>query len=148
MRLAAVLVSSFVLVLSAFAADATGSWSGKIQMDVSKLPAEAKAQATKALAKVKVTMVFKKDKTFTSKVTGSPDGVDHATSGTWSQSGDKVVLKAKTRDGKSAPTSQAQTFTISADGKKMSSTTRASNKPGGKPQANAPSVTIVLVRQK
>jgi len=148
MRHFAALVVSSLLITACRAADATGTWSGKIQMDMSKLPAEAKAQATKALAKVKVTMVFKKDKTYTSSVAGSPDGINHTTSGTWSQTGDKVVLKAKVRDGKSAPTSDAQTFSISADGKKMSSTTRASNKPGGKPQANAPSVTIVLVRQK
>ena len=147
MRALGLLAVTCLLPLSAWAADVTGTWSGKIQMDVSKLPAEAKAQATKALAKVKVTMVFKKDKTYTSSVTGSPDGVNHSTTGTWSQAGDKVTLKAKTRDGKAAPSTQAQTFLVSGDGKKMSSTTKAAKKPGGSPAASAPSVTIVLVRQ-
>ena len=124
------LVAALAIAASALAADPTGKWNGKIVLDIpagTKIPDEAKAQletAKKSLAKTKLSLELKADKSYTSKLTNGPDGKDHAAEGKWSQAGSTVTLKPSKRDGKAASGKEAepQTLTISADGKTMTRT--------------------------
>lgn len=113
-------------------------------MDYSKIPAEYREKAKASMAKLRVTMVFKSDKTFTSKATGSPDGKSHTSSGTWSQSGKTVTILTKTYDGKSKTGEPPRNFVLAGDGKTMSMSINAEAQKGAKAPASTPTIKFVF----
>lgn len=123
-------------------AEVSGSWSVKINMDMSLVPAEKRAQAKAQLAKVKTIVTFAKDKTFVSTVTGSPDGKSYVTKGSWTQKGATVTMVSKTLNGKPYPATPPQTGTVSKDGKTITFVV-----PSPKGAKSAPAATLIFTKQ-
>lgn len=139
------LFSLLALPSLSLAADPSGVWSGKLDMDLSKLSAADRKQAQAQLPKINFVLTFKKDKTYSSKVTGSPDGKTHTSSGTWNLKGNAMTLTIAVRDNKPAKDKSSQTFIMAKDGKSMTMTMSPNGKGmGGKAPTNAPTVKITL----
>lgn len=97
----------------------TGAWTGKIQMDMSKLPKVTDPNQKKMLdglmtsvKAMRMHLNLKSNKTFTLKVTGIPAGpnatkkpTDQTAEGTWSQKGSTITLKVVKANG-AAPKGQ------------------------------------------
>ena len=129
----------------AFAAEPTGTWNGKMDMDFSSFSAKERKQAEASIPKIKFVLNFKSNKTYTSTVTGSPDGKAHTSTGKWSQKGNAVTLMITSRDNKPSKDKSSQTFLMSKDGKTMTLTLRPNPQtPGNKTPSKAPSATITL----
>lgn len=95
------LVGAALLATSAFSAGIEGTWKGKVFFKMPPLPANAPAQQktfvknmAAQLAKASISLVIKKDKTYTAKAVGMPGPADKGDKGTWTQVGNKVTLKS------------------------------------------------------
>ena len=137
------ILALLVLPNLSFAAEPTGYWTGRVEMDFSKLPAKDRKRAESILPKIKLVLTFSKNQTYTSKISGSPDGKDHVSSGKWSQKGNAVTLTVVTMDSKPATNKSPQTFNISRDGKTMTFVMRPDGG-GGKATTTGPSAKVVL----
>lgn len=131
----------------AFSQQVSGTWNGTLQMDTSKIPAEYREKAKASMAKLKVTMIFKSDKTFTSTASGSPDGKSHTSAGTWSQKGNSVSIMTKTYDGKTKAGEPPRSFTLSGDGKTMTMSIDAKAPAGSKAPQSMPSIKLIFKRK-
>ena len=103
------------LAVTAFAADLTGTWKGKVKIDVSKLSRAPKAEMQKkmmqGIAKAQamtIVLVLKADHTFTETPPGR--------SGNWTLAGNKLSLQS-TVNGK--PEGKADVFTIAKNQKAL-----------------------------
>jgi hypothetical protein len=117
--LVAVAALSALTTLSVAAANPVGKWTGRLLIDLSKMPAQQRQQAApflENLKKLKVSLTLKGDHTFLAVTEGVPTGGGgkQSDSGKWSFAGNKVTLK-----GKNTPPT-GQTFTLSKDGRTMS----------------------------
>lgn len=128
MRLKMLICATLATVAVAFAANAAGTYSGKIVLDKSKLPkgqnAEQQKMINDSLAKVaqmKINLSLKANKTFTITMSGGPMPKASNAEGTWTQSGNKVTMKTTKQDGKSVSGQQGETqnLTLSGDGKTL-----------------------------
>jgi hypothetical protein len=123
-RLLSVLLLSVLLFAVATAASVVGSWKGKVVLDTSKMKkalnaAEQQRQqqminSSKSLA---LTLVFKKDGTYSATATGAPQGTTD--SGKWSQSGNTITVTSSRKLANGTP-SKPESFTMSANGKMLS----------------------------
>ena len=134
----AVALASFV----AYAAEPTGTWTGKVQIDTSKLPADKKKMVEATTKNLRITLILKKDHTFTSTVAGSNDGKPHSTSGTWTFKGNSVNLTAKMNDGKPATTSSTRSMALGKDGKSLVMSIASPPAKAGQP--SPPKVQVVF----
>jgi hypothetical protein len=68
-----------------------------------------------------INLSLKGNKTFSmTAVAAPPDGKSHTMTGTWSQTGNKVTMVAKTEDGKPATgKDKNQTLTVAPNGKSL-----------------------------
>lgn len=114
-----------------------GTWNGKLDTSGMKLPtpktdAEKKQiqMGVAMMAKVKIVIIFKADKTYTATMT-NPNGQKSTNGGTWSQEG--MTVKTKGKNG------NATTLAMSADGKRMTATPPAN-------QGTPPGLKVVLVK--
>lgn len=130
MRILAAILVLCAAATYALAPTPVGKWSGAMVFDMSKLPKvkdpQQKAMMDQQLAvikKMKLLMVIKADKTFTSTASGVPGQTATMNgAGTWSQKGQIVTLVSTKVNGKAVSQTgkQAQAFTLSSDGKKLS----------------------------
>ena len=127
------------------AAEVSGTWSGRLQTDISKFPEKYRAQVKAGLAKTKLTLTFKKDHTYVSVGSG-PDGKAHTSTGTWSQKKNSIVLVTKTYDGKNRTGDPVRTVVLSPDGRTMTMAMQTKSNP--KTGAVAPAVKIIFVKTK
>jgi hypothetical protein len=121
------LVATFAFAL---AQNVTGAWKGRIDIDMSKLPAAKNEEGKKMmeqvktmLGKMKITLTLNANKTYSMKATGLPNAMkDQTSEGTWKQRGKSVTLTPTKENGKKPTGESAKpvTLTVSADGKKMS----------------------------
>ena len=113
----------------ALAATPVGKWTGRISMKAPSIPANANPQQkafvqqmVAQLAKARVLMTLKADKTFVMTVTGMPMAASQKPQmGKWSQKGNVVMLTstAPAMAGRPKPKPSTQKATLSADGKTM-----------------------------
>ena len=137
---------ALALTLSAYAADASGKWKGKISMDLSgfkamvkqkaaSVPADKKAQVTqqlaamdqaeKMMAKAVISMELKKDGSVVMNQT--MNGKSEGDTGKWTQSGNKVKITGmnakkggpKEMTGSISSNGKGLLFDLSADMKKQ-----------------------------
>ncbi|MBS1719755.1 MAG: hypothetical protein JST35_04820 [Armatimonadetes bacterium] len=101
-----------------------GNWTGKISADLSKMPAPKNAEqkqqmemAKQMLAKARLMLNLKGDKTFTVKGSGMPGGQNMDASGTYVVKGTKVILTTKITNGK--PSKQSTPLTLEMKGGKL-----------------------------
>ena len=106
----------------ACAATPVGKWTGKIIVTVPPLPANAPAQQKQAyatamaqVAKARIMLDLKADKTYTGMMTGVP-AANANTKGKWTQKGNAVTFT------ESKPGEKPQTMMLSKDGKTMTMT--------------------------
>jgi len=125
-RLALILGFALSLVAAALASSPVGTWTGRIVVDTSKMTPPKDPQTQSAIRqqiqmaqKIMITITFKADKTFTAKSTGAPRPPKTQT-GTWSQSGNTVILTPTQASPSGKPLSQS--FTMSKNGKTLTST--------------------------
>lgn len=108
------------LAAGAFAADVTGKWSGKIEIEGNpEIKAKVKAQG--GMQGPTITIDLKSDKTYKADQTGMPGGKAMASEGKWSVSGSTVTLTPTKRDGKavSGEAAKPKVYTLSKDGKTL-----------------------------
>lgn len=120
LRVPILLGLAFVSALAA-AASPVGTWKGKLQISLPKLPANASPQQkemmTKAaamLSKASFTLVVKADKSFVFTSAAMPGGKAQTESGKWSQAGAVVTFVSAKKTAE-----PAQKLTLSANGKTM-----------------------------
>lgn len=110
-----------VLAVPALAADATGKWTGKIEVKLPTLPPNAppaaKAQieaAMKQLASARIFLVIKKGGTYTSSSQGLP--TNQSSDGKWSLKGTTLTLVPNKKPQQGPP---SQDLVLSKDGKTL-----------------------------
>lgn len=108
------------LAAGAFAADVTGKWSGKIEVDASS-EVKAKIKSQGGMQSPTITIEFKSDKSYRANQSGMPGGKAMVSEGKWSASGSTVTLTPTKRDGKavSGEAAKPKVYTLSKDGKTM-----------------------------
>ncbi len=163
-------VTALALSLSAFAADVTGKWTGKINMDMK----EAKAAAIKAaeskgkkmtpeqikmmdqqmamgmtmVANIRMNVVMEKGGKYSMTTTGAPGSQKAETeTGTWTLKGNQITLSGS-KQGKGPKTVVG---TLSANGRTitvdLSKVAKEQAAKQGAPQGmKAPSVTLVFTK--
>lgn len=128
MRSVATIALLVVGVTASFAQSPVGTWTGKIELKMPKLPAnmppEQKAMMDKMLGQMKqarIVLTFKGDKTYTAESKGmpGPSGASTKSGGTWSQSGKTITMTAKEKPGQPTGAPKNQTMNFSADGKSL-----------------------------
>ena len=126
---------ALALTLSAYAADATGKWNGKLNMDLSGIrkmiqqkaasaPSDKKAQIAqqvkmldqteKVMSKATISLELKKDHTLS--ITQTTGGKPQSDKGKWTQTGNKIKMFGFAN---STQGPKEMTGTISANGKTM-----------------------------
>jgi len=132
------IIAAFASSLSGvFAQNVVGTWKGNIEVDTSKLPKPKDDSQRKAmeagLASIKalrLILVLKSDKTYTTTYTGGPSQEkDRTSSGKWSQSGSTVTITPLKNSGKPVTGNLAkpQKLFLSPDGKKLTLTPPSQN---------------------
>lgn len=110
-------VSALALSLSAYAADITGKWTGKLDVDAKAMEAQIAAQmkgmtpekrkqaepfiamAMQAIKNMKVTLQVNKDGTFTSTTVGAPGAKGPQTDkGRWTLKGNQLTMTGDKKD--------------------------------------------------
>lgn len=152
MKAVAVVLASALLAAVSLAGDIAGKWKGSIVIEADK-ETMAKINASGKQNLPTVTLEFKADKTYTATQTGGPDKSTHKSSGTWSQSGNKVSVTPKTRDGKAVTGEQAKpkVYTLSKDGSTMSMDMSAQIRQAAQSASNKqamPKMTVKIVLKK
>ena len=163
-------VSALALSLSAYAADITGKWTGKISMDMKEAKAAAMSAAKSQgksmtpeqvkmmdqqmamgmsmVANIRMNVVVSKGGTYTMTTTGGPGAQKpQAEEGTWVVKGNKVTLSGKkatmgpkTLVGTLSPNGKTITFDVSKQAKDQAAK-------GGAPKGmKTPSVTIIFTK--
>lgn len=130
MKMTGIVLGS-ILAVNAFAADVTGMWNGKVDVDMSKAMAAAKAQmakmtpeqrqqveagmkmATDMLKNAKFTLTINKNGSYIMKTPGMMNKPAKEEKGTWKMKGNKITLA----DPNPKAQMKAITGTVSADGK-------------------------------
>jgi hypothetical protein len=101
-------------VASATAASIIGTWHGSADVSAAKSPSWMDAKQYKTMiataASIKVVLVFKPDKTFTSTLTSNGAPKPQTSRGTWSQTGSTIKI---------ASGGSVRTLTLSSNGKKL-----------------------------
>ena len=129
-------LSALVLCLSlsaAFAADVTGKWVGKVQIDESKIPAAKNAQQTelrkkmlKAIKGTTFNLDLKANKSWTMVASligidkdGKPKTQQHKVDGSWKMDGKNVVMKTLHEDGNPSKNDQGEVLEPANGGKAL-----------------------------
>ena len=106
----------------ALAASPVGSWTGKITAKMPPMPANMPAQQKAMMAqvmgqmaKVRIMLNLKADKTFTVATMGMPQAPQKKETGKWSQKGNVVTMT----DANAKMGAKSQDFMLSPDGKTM-----------------------------
>lgn len=153
-RVLPLLIATLATCALSFAGEVTGKWVGKVSLEADKKTMESIQANGGAKLLPTVDLEFMANKTYKSKQHGGKDNVEHTSEGTWSQSGTKVVLTPKKRDGK-AVTGEAgkpKTYTLSKDGSTLVLDLTPQVKPGAKTPDGKPMpkiiVKVVLHRSK
>lgn len=124
---AAVVLTAFVTTTFA-ATNVVGTWTGRIILDMSKMPKPTNPQQQQTmkkmmdqLAKMRITLKLKANKSFSVSAPAGPGGKPQTGEGTWTQSGQTVTITVKTENGKPATgqSAQPQALSLSKDGKTM-----------------------------
>lgn len=149
-RIALALLLTTALTVAAYAVDITGKWNGKVEIQAdSATMAQIKAQGGKMPT---VSIELKANKTYLATQTGGGDGKPHTSEGTWSLSGNKVIMTPKKRDGKAATgeMGKPRTYELSKDGKTLSTDLSAQVKSAADKsgQKQVPKMTVKIILKK
>lgn len=159
-------VAAVGLSLSAFAADVTGKWTGKMNMDLNSLKAQISAKSGKMtpeqkkmvesqmtmastmLAAMRMNVEFQKGGKYTMTTTGAPGMQKPETeTGTWSIKGNQVTMTGS----KSGKGPKTVVGTLSGNGKTITvdltkQAKEQAAKSGAPKDAKVPPVTIVFTK--
>lgn len=124
-RIAAV-IAGVALATASFAASVVGTWHGHFDLSQFKAPAgmdpHQVQQSRDMMSKVKITLTFKGDKTYSTTFVGLP-GSNAPHNGTWTQAGNAVTTKPSKAPQRGPST---LTFTLSRDGKSLTASPQGS----------------------
>lgn len=148
-----VVLATFALAATSLAGDVTGKWKGKVTIEAEKAVMD-KIKASGGDSLPSVVIEFKANKTYTAMQTGGPDPKPHSSEGVWSQTGSKITVTPKKRDGRDVTGEMAKPkyYVVSKDGSTLSlDLTSQMKQPtktaDGKPMPKV-TVKVVLHRMK
>lgn len=130
------------LVSATLAASPVGSWVGKIVLDKAPaIPKDATPEQKKMMTsmiemmkKMQFTLKVNKDKTFTITTPPMMGQPANKGEGTWTQKGSTVTIKMTKDNGKpvTGPKANSRDLTLSADGKKLTLSSKGQGQGQGK----------------
>ncbi|MFY9234578.1 MAG: hypothetical protein WAO58_08980 [Fimbriimonadaceae bacterium] len=121
----AVAAALTVLAVAGVAQNLIGTWTGKVQIDASKMPKGQNPEQQKMIdsslavvKKMRISVNLRANKTYTATVSGVPGGTKgQASEGTWKVQGGKLWLTSLKENGKASTTKKPQPFVIAKNGK-------------------------------
>lgn len=120
-RSALAVFATLLIACSTFAqSDPIGKWVGRIVVQDPNSKSAKLEPMPGPPGLVVYTLEIRKDGTYFTRITGTPDNKPHTAEGTWRRVGSKTTLTVQKRDGK-PDTSEPKTrvLTMSADGKSL-----------------------------